>query len=809
MSGTKSPQGGISRRSFLKTTGAVAGAAAVAGGGMTIGLTALAENNSQSSQEEQVFTGVCRGNCAGGCFLNVFVRDGKVVRTSAREMPDEQYTRICSKGLTQLYRMYNEYRVRYPMRRIGDRGSEDSFERISWDEAIKEISGRWTDLTDKYGKGAVAFYWGSGQFGTANGCRTNDIWNRFMNAAGVGKINRSVDIAHAHSLYAVVGKGKFQTNNEPTDFKNSKVLFVWGANPSISQIHTTHFILEAKETGTKLIVVDPVYNTMASKADVYVPVKAGTDGALALGMAKYIIDQGWENLDFIKKYTVAPYLVKSSDGKLKQSDLGIVSESGKDSPIVMGADGAFGTEDEIVDPLIEGTFSVNGIEVSTAYSLVLKGINDYSLARTSELTGVSEAQIKEIAEIYANEGPCNIYTAFGLNHYVNGHYNFFCLALLPAITGNIGKPGAGIGLNECYYYEGNPLCGKPKGVPGASLDVTNLKMDEIVATGKFGSKDAVIKGVVFVGCNAMTNGVERNNTKSWLETMDLIVSVDLNFNENALMADYILPAAHWFEEEDIFCLYAAHPYMLHQEKAAEPLFEAKTDFEIASLLAHALGVGEYFEMTDQDYLKEWLDTDIARENGLTYEKLCDQGALRMISEDSYVYALGNKFSVGRIKIYQETAKPEYNWGQQIDMSKEHVPYWEEPNEVKAHSELREKYPFHMLSDHSRFHTHSQWWEAQPLVELAGGEPILKINPHDAEQYDIENGDLVKVFNDRGYVVMRAFKNGGLPSGMLSAPKGWERRQYVDGHFSSLTSKVVNPACTNAAFNDVLVGIEKY
>ncbi len=722
-------------------------------------------------------------------------------------MPDTQYNRICPKGLTHLYRMYSEHRVKYPMKRVGERGSVDSFERVSWDEAINYIVERWNAIEEEYGKGSVAFYWGSGQFGTANGCRNNDIWNRFTNVVGTGMINRSVDIAHAHGIVPTVGIGLMFAQNESTDFKNSKTFIVWGANPAISQVQTTHFIIEAKEAGATLIVIDPVYNTISSKADIFVPIKAGTDGALALGMAKLIIDKKWVDESFVKKYTVGPCLVKEDGLFLRQSDLGIEVSGGKDPQIVTDGNGKFAPLSEIEDPVLEGSFEVEGFNVKTSYTLVCEGLEEYDLDRVEEITGVPKTQIEMITDLYANEGPSNIYTAFGLNHYVNGHWNYFCTAILPCLTGNLGKSGAGFGINEYLGFSGNPLSGKPKGAPGVSLDVTNLRMNEILETGKFGKKDAPIKACVFVGCNAMTNGVERNNTKNWLEQLDFILSIDLNFNENALMADVILPAAHWFEEEDIFCLFAAHPYMLYQEKATNPLFESKTDFEIATLLARALGYGEYFQMTDSEFLQEWIETDLAKKFGISYERLKENGAMRMAGPGTYVYAEGNKFT-SLLGIYHEKAAPEYNWGQEIDMSKERVPYWEPPHEVREGTELRDRYPFHMLSDHSRFHTHSQWWEAAPLVELAGGEPLLKINPEDAEEYGIEDGDLVRVYNDRGSVSMHAFANAGLPRKMLSAPKGWENRQYIDGHFSSLTSRYVNPACTNASFNDVVVAIEK-
>lgn len=793
---------GISRRDFLKTGAVTAGVAATAGS-----LTALAAAPDASSVET-VYRGVCRGNCAGGCALNVHVRDGRVVKTSYRELPDPRYNRICTKGLTHTFRIYNEHRLKTPMKRIGPRGEEASFEAITWDEAMDIVAREWKKITDQYGTGAMAMYWGAGQFGTANGCRYNDIWNRFANVTGTGLINRNVDIAHAHGFIMTLGWGATFTQNLPTDFVNSKVFMVWGANPVISQIQSMHFILEAKDAGAKLIVIDPVYNTLASKADIFVPISPGTDGALAMGMTKLIIDKGWMNEPFVKAYTVAPQLVKENGKYLRKSDLGELEEGEADGIMVMGPDGVPGIVGQVVDPAIRGQFVIEGIKVRTALETTIEAVAEYTLEKTSEITKVPVDQIVEITDLYANHGPSNIYTAFGMNHYVNGHYNFFDVAVLPCLTGNLGKKGAACGLNEVALYQGNPLTGKPAGSIGSPINVPNLKMDEIMETGMYGGVPTIIKGVMLCGCNPLTCATDRNRTIAWMEKMDFIVAVDMNFNESTQMADLILPVAHWFEEEDIFCLFACHPYMIYQDKCIDPLYDTKTDFEIACLLAKTLGFGQYFQMTDSEYLQDWLDTDTARGLGLTYDKLKEKGVLNMLPSE-YVYAAGNKFPYGRLGIYRENAyPPEYNWGQATDDSHEHTPYWQYPNEVAPGTELRKKYPFSLLSDHSRFHTHSQWWEVDFLIELAGGTPVLRMNPDDAAEYGIEEGDIVKIFNDRGYCVMKVAMNAGLQRGMLSAPKGWEKRQYIDGHFSSLTSAKVADWCTNAAFNDVLVGIEK-
>lgn len=151
--------------------------------------------------------------------------------------------------------------------------------------------------------------------------------------------------------------------------------------------------------------------------------------------------------------------------------------------------------------------------------------------------------------------------------------------------------------------------------------------------------------------------------------------------------------------------------------------------------------------------------------------------------------------------------PNQNYDQQFDAAKDRLPYWEKPNEAWHDLPVRSKYPFTIISDHSRYRTHTQWWDVPALLEL-DPEPFVKINAQDAAKYGIKTGDKVKIFNDRGYVVMKAHLNNGVQPGVLTAPKGWEKQQYIDGHFSDLTSRVVNKICANSAFFDVAVAIEK-
>ena len=281
MAETSKPRG-FTRRNFIK------GAAVLGAAGTLVGCAPKADDKEPvepvaTASPDEIYSGVCRGNCGGGCFLNVHVRDGQVVRTSARDMPNTQYNRICSKGLTHVGRMYGANRVLYPMKRVGERGSND-FERISWDEALSTIAEKWQGYIDEYGSSAIMFFLGSGNYAALSGsCNGAGAYQRFVNALGCSYCSLDVDAAVGFGSQRA--PGGIDLGNELTDRKNAKTQVIWGNNPTISLMHTMHFFMEAKENGTKYIVIDPVYNANAAKADWWIPVKAGTDGALALGLS--------------------------------------------------------------------------------------------------------------------------------------------------------------------------------------------------------------------------------------------------------------------------------------------------------------------------------------------------------------------------------------------------------------------------------------------------------------------------------------------------------------------------------------------
>jgi anaerobic selenocysteine-containing dehydrogenase len=822
---------GFSRRSFIK------GAAVLAATGVLAGCTSGAPGDDAGSgdapdgagagsgvSETTIYAGVCQGNCNSGCAVDIHVRDGRAVRTTAHSLPDARYDRICTKGITSVARVYSAERIQYPMRRTGERG-QGEFERISWEEAIQEITDKWIAYTDEYGPEAMAINGGSGNLALHGGVARS----LFQNATGASQVPLNMDAAHARTYARMTGLSLLQTNNEATDLVNSKTVICWGSNPAVSQPQFMHFIQEAQEQGARYIVIDPVCNTNAARADWFIPINVSTDGALALGALCEVFANDWQDLDFLRAHTEAPFLIKADGMFLHMSDVGVEPQKGEVDPATGEAavidpyavwdesKQAVCAYEEATLPTLEQVAPIGEHVVKTVYEVLKEQLSEWSVERASEITGVSAEDIRELARVYHEEGPVNTYAMFGSDHYVNGTYNYGPMYTLILATGNIGKPGAGIGQNlsvpsnvanfaNVLYptdSEGNTVQG-----PGILLTATSVP--DVLKTGMFGDHAITLKGIYLAHTNPVTTHAERKKTVEWLTGIEFLVVADMVMSESARYADILLPVCHWYETTNLYANYANHAYLLYQEKALEPLYESKSDWEIYGLIADKLGCGSFFNMSTDDYIAQYLDSDGARDLGITFERLIEEKALRFLPKDPYISFEGGVFTTPttRARFYFDELTPDYNIGQPIDEAKERTAlYWEPAREADLSSPARQTYPFSVLSDHLRTRTHSQWWDVAYMKDYEP-EPLVRINPDDAAELGIAEGDSARMFNDRGSVVLKVTINPGLPRKMVSSPRSFQLEEFIEGHFADLSSNYMNQVCANHAVNDVAVAIEK-
>lgn len=390
--------------------------------------------------------------------------------------------------------------------------------------------------------------------------------------------------------------------------------------------------------------------------------------------------------------------------------------------------------------------------------------------------------------------------------------------LVTNLSGNCGKVGAGLG--SALFVPGIinsnsavPVNASGESCLGQAARFNLNQIENILDNGMYGNQPATLKGCYVTNINTLATMTDVEYHKRWMSKMDFVVVADIFATETTKYADIILPAAHWFEQTDMYTSYGTAPYLIWQDKAIEPMYESMSDFNIMKEIANRLGYGEFFDITEEEFIAEQLDTDAARNLGITMEGLREAKCARFLpSYEDQVAALEQAETpftnaTGRAELYTDTITKFYDIGQEYPMEKEVEPYWEPSPEASETAEIRKKYPFHLISEHMRTRTHSQWWENDYVKEFEA-EPVIKIAPSDAEKYGIEAGDTVRIFNDRGYVVMKAVINPGLRPGTLSTPHSWEGREFIDGHLQSLLTKENIYATPNQVFNEVAVEIEK-
>lgn len=811
----------LTRRSFLKTTAAIAGTAAIAS---TFGCSSTNPRGNvagSSDVKEQQFVSGCK---SAGCFFChhlVTVREGHVVKVETKA-DDPREKRPCLRGRSQIYRLYNPERLKYPMKRVGERG-EGKWEQITWEEALDTITKKWKGYMDEFGSGSIAYVGGAASQGYINGAGGVSIPARLRNALGWTNLSGCSDYALPKGINKVFGPASNVYGWPAFDPKNvglSKTYIAWSANHTVAHTQNWHYIIKAKEKGTRLVVVDPVFTTIASKADLWVRPRPASDSALVLSMINVIFAEGWQNDEFILKHTCAPLLVRSDTKKfLRMGDIGVGPTEGPINPstgqptiinplvVWDPLKNEPSALDAIKEPAIKGTYTINGITVRTALDLLLEEIAKYPPETVAKLTDVDPETIKELARISVFEGPVYHCVTYGSQAYDNGVALGHAMATLVAITGNIGKPGAGLGSNAfpfTFNYAFLSTTGK------GSVEVPRLALFEVLETGKYKGNDYPIKSVYNSASGFISAATDENRViNETIPKLEFIVITDIAFTDAVKYADIVLPAAHPYESSDMFGGITADPFAMYMEKVIDPLYECKPEGEIARLIAGKMGVGEYFQKTDDEFLEEILGIPALSSIGVTPARLKQEYAIRFIPEGT----VSNPECVfpttsTRLEFYVENPTPRVNYNQQFDIEFERLPRFRPPKEAWPDLDIMKKYPLVLISERPRNRFHSTGHQDKWLLEIEP-EPSVKINPVTAESKGIKEGDYVEIFNDRGHAVAVARISNGVPSSLLLYPKGWQKYQFKSGSWSSLTSSDFDPVAVNNSFFDTVVDIRKW
>lgn len=771
----------LSRRSFLKST-AVAAAVGAGWAGLKAPGWLQPATAAPPGVQEKVIRTICSPNCWQTCNHLVTVRDGRVVKTAPAPMPDREYDRICLRGLSHIQRIYHPDRLKYPMRRTGARG-EGKWERISWDQAFNMIADKFKELRNKYGPQAVAVVHQSGNYGVLNGGYGGAY--RFAGVLESVLASGSVDQAIPTGFAAALGTGIFDAySNECADWVNARTIILWGSACAESQINEWHFIQEAVEKGAHLVVIDPIYTTTAQKAQTWVNLRPGSDTAFALGMLNIIISNKLYDADYALNNTCAPFLVRE-DTRLFARE--------KEKPLVWDTvtSRAVPFDTPGIKPALEGDFAVSGVKCRTVFARLKENVRDYTPEKVAELTGVKAELVTRVATLLATNRPGGIKIGFGADRYHHADLLGQALITLLGLTGNIGKSGNILGMffagfdpmvyNASWLFPAGTF---PKVLPLIQLQDTIIKQNPYP-----------IKALYITCSNLLVQTTERNK---WLKEVwpkvDFIVAVDQFFNNTLNYADLILPAAHYYETEEVV-LAGDVPYIMYRQKAVDPVGEAKPDWEIYKGIASRLGFSQYFGTIEEESAK-WLDVPLLRQQGITYQRLRQEQAIRFLPKPYIPWQDGKfKTPTGRLEFYLEKKVKEG----------EELPVFKWPLEAGPDNPLAAKYPLTLITRHEKFRIHSQY-ENQPWLRELNPEPVADLNPGEAQKRGIADGAMVEVFNDRGHVVLKCRYNEAIPPGVVHIQQGWW--YYPAGHHQELTHANFKANTLNYSFFDVRVDVKK-
>jgi molybdopterin-containing oxidoreductase family molybdopterin binding subunit len=737
------------------------------------------------SKESFVYTACPGWGDHDYCALKTIVRDGKIVRTEKTVYPDPVAGRghICQKGLRAAKQPYHKDRLLYPLKRKGERGS-GQWERISWDQALDEIAGKLIEIRDTYGPESLTI-WNfvaslppmSG-LGTLLASRFAGLWGSTDSLQSYG-----LDNGPQYASYYMYGSQLAYMTIDTKVLWDSKLLIVWGANPVENQTSIAKNIIEARSRGAKIIDIGLVFDATAGLADQFIGVKPGSDLYLALAMCNMIVKNGWYDKDYLQESTIATYLVDTSTGQLlKDKESGFYlnwdEAKGEAIPIAPGKGEIYAAK-----PAFRGEFNIEGKTARPVFDLLEKHLSAYTVEDAAKISGIPETTIVRLVKDYVEAESAYILGALGIR-YENQNEFYRAIYLLGALTGRInGKPNSGVTgglLNSGYALIFNDAeITRPLGPKANKMKFVRQKdFFEQVRSGS----PYPIKAFIKASGNPVHNCPNHGRWVEAFSKMDLVVDIDIWMTDTGELADYVLPDCMPFERYEILC-YATYNHVVLQEPAIEPRGEARDATFFYSELAKRVGLGEYFDKTAEEWLAVRLKTDYPLLAGitpkLTYERLKAEKIVRSAAPADPPFdpwrAMGFLTPSGRMDIYAERLA-DIGYG---------FPCWQAPLESPLNYDANAKYPYQFFTGRQRFFMQSMFTDDPLMIKLSGSEPAARMNPIDARRENIQDGDKVEVYNDRGHVTALLRTDEAVPPGTVHVWFGWRKRQFEAGTYSEL------------------------
>ena len=734
--------------------------------------------------------GFC-GLCIARCGSIATVEDGRFTRLD----PDPSHPTgqaLCAKGRAAPELVYSKERLTRPLRRTRPKGEADpGWAEISWDEALDATAAAMRRLAEEHGPQSVAFSQSSPST-TAIG-DSAPFLRRLMNAFGTPNLVWSLDMCGWGRGFATryaYGVGSVATGSgggAMADIENSGCLILWGYNPSYTRLTHATATVAALKRGMKLIVIDPRHVGLASKADLWLRVRPGTDGALALGIAREMISRGWYDREFVRAWTNAPISFAPimagccAPPISPKAETPVISSPGTNSRRRPSP-----TTPRRVATALRSSISPSRASVMVAtkqgmarcrpvFAHYAELCAAYTPERVAEICWIAPDQVEAAARLIWHSRPVSYYAWSGHEHHANTTETARAMALLYALTGSFDQRGGNVIFPAVPSpaITGEDLPAAKGMAPAVGLETRPLGPAKWNNVSSHDFYRAVLegepypmRGLVGFGSNLLLAFSDPLRGRRALAALDFYVHADLFMNPTAELADIVLPVASCFEREALrfgFEISAeAQSLVQLRRPVVPPPGEARSDTEILFDLAVRLGLGEHF----------WNgDVDAAYRHQLAPSGLSLE-ALR---------AEPRGIRAPLTTRYAKHAEPDAGGARGFATPSRKVEFWSETLQSKGYAPMPEfapptepradRYPLVLTCAKPTLFCQTQH-RALPSLRRRAMDPEVMLHPATAARRGIAEGDWVSVETQTGAMRARARLNANIDPRVVVGEHGW-------------------------------------
>jgi len=669
---------------------------------------------------------------------------------------------LCGKVARYLERVYAPDRILYPLkRRPGEpkrplpRGREhEAFERVGWNEALDAIAARLKDTSERYGPESILPYSYAGTIGVLG---YGSMDRRFFHRLGASRLDRTICSEAGGVAWNLVYGKKLGMPTE--DFRLAKLVLAWGANIHGNNVHLWPMIEKARRNGARLIAIDPYRTRTAALADWHIPIRPGTDAALALGLMHVIVNEGLEDRAYIA-------------------------------------------------------------EMTHGFEQLAERAREYPPERVAAWTGMTAGEVEQLAREYATTRPAALRMNYGVQRVENGGTAARVIAMLPALTGAWKYRGGGGQLSTSGAFAWNKQAlerpdlqwASPLGRQARLVNMSQLggALTELGAKAEDGP---AVHALFVYNSNPGAVAPNQNAVRRGLARADLFSVVhDLFFTDTTDYADYILPATTFLEHTDVQGAYG-HYFVQMSKQAIEPPGEARPNVWLFGQLAQRMGFEEpCFLDTPEQMIRQALSigpdghsTNSEMEH-ITFRDLEERGHIPLgFHRDPEEHPF-QPYTSGRVPT--PSGKIEFYSEALAAAGLDGLPAFHAAEESRwGNGAMR--YPLEFLSRKADNYMNSTFAQLEGHRKMeAQTSGRLEMHSVDAEARGIANGDPVRVFNDRGSLRLTAHVNGSVPAGVVAARLDWAKLHPDGSNVNALTSERLTDLGAGATFYSTLVEVAK-